>query len=208
MAGAALMVVLTELQKRLWSSGYFGLGELLTGFEYDRAPSILAVLAKAGIPFAGGFVAALVAPTDKTILALLAAVAGSFALAWPVLLSMDGIPPQLYGRQLELRLLHSMYVGTAAVLGLAGGIGATAAISVGGQRLAQFGSDVANALVVDVVKAILLIGIGAYSVQFQVRRSRRIKADTRDELDTSNDGDTSDESDTSNDGDPSNKNRQ
>ncbi len=181
--GAALVVVLTELQKRRWRSGYFSVGQLLTGFEYEGQPSPGAVLGKASIPFSAGVVAALLAPSDSTVLAVLAAAAGTLALTWPVFLSMEGIPPELYGREVELRLLHLMNVATAAVLGVAGGLLANAAVVVGGQGLAEFGSDVLKSLAVEVVKAAFLVAIGAYSVTFQARRSRHIKEEAAGESD-------------------------
>jgi hypothetical protein len=177
LVGAAVVVILTELQKRRWSSGYFSVGQLLTGIDYERQPGIGAVIGKALIPFAAGVVTALLASADTVVLAALAATAGTLALTWPVFLSSEGIPPDLYGREVALRLLHVMNAATAAVLGLAGGLTASAVIVVGGEGLTQFGGDVLKNLAVEAVKAAVIFAFGAWSVRFQARRSRRIAAE-------------------------------
>lgn len=181
--GAALVVVLTELQKRWWSRGYFGLRALLTGFEYEDQPTVAAVLARAAIPLSAGAATALLAPAELPVAAALAASAGTLAIAWPVFLSMEGIPAELYGREVELRLLHVMYVATAAVLGFAGGLLVVVANTIGGEGLIELGSDVLRDLAVEIVGAVLLLALGVFGLRVQARRSGEIRDEAMDESD-------------------------
>jgi hypothetical protein len=114
-------VVFTELQKRLWSRGYFGYGELLAGFEHERQPGWNAVAVKLAIPFVAGFVGALSSPSDPAVVGAMAALFGSLALTWPVFLTFDAIPDYVKHRVFELRSIYALSVLAAAGLGALGG---------------------------------------------------------------------------------------
>jgi len=173
--GATLVVLLTELQKRVWSGGYFGMRAFLTGFEYQGQPSGLAAVVRGAIPFMSGAVTAVLAPADVIALGAVAAAAGTLAMAWPVFLSPEVIPPELYGREPQLRLLHVMYAATATVLGFAGALGWVALRSVAGEDLLQFGGQVARELVIQAIAAALLFAAGVFALRAQARRSTEIK---------------------------------
>lgn len=181
LVGAGIVVVLTELQKRVWSGGYFGLRAFLTGFEYQGQPSSIAILVRGAIPFLAGAATATLAPGDEVVLAALAAAAGTLAIAWPVFLSTEVIPPELYGRENQLRLLHIMYVATATVLGLAGGLGWIVISAVGGEGLAHFGADVLRDLVVQILVVLLLFVLGVFGLKVQAQHSQDIRNQTSDE---------------------------
>jgi hypothetical protein len=174
-AGAGLVVVLTELQKRVWSGGYFGLRAFLTGFEYQGQPSGVAILIRGTIPFLAGATTALLAPGDGVVLAALGAAAGTLAIAWPIFLSIEVIPPELYGRENQLRFLHLMYIATATMLGLAGGLGWVVLGAVGGDGLVRFGANVLRELAVQAVAALLLFVLGVFGLRFLTRRSQDIR---------------------------------
>jgi hypothetical protein len=173
--GASLVVLLTELQKRVWSGGYFGMRAFLTGFEYQVQPSGRAILVRAAIPFVSGAVTAVLAPDDAVMFGAIAAAAGTLAIAWPVFLSPEVIPPELYGREAQLRFLHLMYAATATVLGFAGALGWVALRSVAGEDLLRFGGEVVRELVVKAIGAALLFAAGVFALRAQARRSTQIK---------------------------------
>jgi hypothetical protein len=173
--GAGLVVLLTELQKRVWSGGYFALHAFLTGFEYQGQPSGIAIIVRGTIPFLAGATTAALAPGDTVLLAALAATAGTLAIAWPVFLSIEVIPPELYGRENQLRFLHLMYVATATVLGFAGGLAWIVLGAVGGDGLVRFGADVIRELTVQALAALLLFVLGVLGLKFQARRSQGIR---------------------------------
>lgn len=176
--GATIVVLLTELQKRVWSGGYFGLRAFLTGFEYQGQPTGVAILVRGTIPFLAGATTAALAPEDHVALAALAAAAGTLAIAWPVFLSIEVIPPELYGRENQLRLLHLMYVATATVLGLAGGLGWITLRVVGGEGLVEFGADVIRDLAVQAIAGLLLFVLGVFGLRLLARRSQDIRDQT------------------------------
>jgi hypothetical protein len=181
LVGAGLVVLLTEFQKRVWSGGYFGLRAFLTGFEYQGQPSGLAILVRGTIPFVAGATTAALAPKDEVALAALAATAGTLAIAWPVFLSTEAIPPELYGRENQLRVLHLMYVATATVLGFAGGLVWIALRAAGGEGLAQFGADVLKEIVVQATAGLVLFVLGVFGLRLLARRSQEIRDQTTDD---------------------------
>ena len=175
-AGAALLVILTEVQKRRWATGYFTPMTLLIGFGRRAKPGRLDVFAKAAMPAMAGAVTAVIAPSDQAILAALAALAGGLALSWPILLVRDAMPEEMYGRELELRLLHVMYVATATLLGVSGGLLITAVVEWGEQPLLQFGAAVFQAVLVQLIAAMVLFALGVLLEGARMRRSVRLEA--------------------------------
>jgi hypothetical protein len=113
--------VLTELQKRLWSRGYFGYGERLAGFEYERRPGWTAVVVKLAIPFVAGFLGAIASESDLALVGGLVAYFGSLALTWPVFLTFDAIPTYVKHRVFELRSIYALSAVAGAGLGALGG---------------------------------------------------------------------------------------
>lgn len=119
--GSAAIVAITQLQKRLWLRGYFGFGELLSGFEYGQRPGAAAVAVKLVIPVVGGMVGAIAAGDDAVPVGAAAGLFGALALTWPIFLTYDAIPDYIKNRAFELRTVYALMVLSYAGLGAVGG---------------------------------------------------------------------------------------
>ncbi len=180
LAGAVVLVVLTELQKRHWAAGYFTPVTLLIGFDSTQKPGWLEVIGKAAIPMLAGGFTALSAPSDRPILAAFGALFGSLALSWPILIVRDAMPEEMYGRELELRLLHVMYVATATVLGFGGGLSVEIALKLGAQPLVDFGNSVFQGILAELVVLSVIFVLGSLFTGARMRRSKKLEADAEE----------------------------
>ena len=117
----------TRLLARAHPPSYFGISELIRGF--DRAVSIRGFAARLGIPFAcgaaAGFLAGVPAGTGAGII-------GALLVVWPPLTHDHLLPDAAQDRKTEVRLAYVLYVVSYAALGTAGAALATyAAVVIG-----------------------------------------------------------------------------
>lgn len=118
--GAATVVLITRVQRRLWIRGYFGFAELLTGFEYGDRPGWLAVTVKLAIAVAAGAVGA-IGSDEPILIGAIAAGAGAMALLWPVFFTTEAIPFYVRDRIFELRTVYALFAVSYVALGAVGG---------------------------------------------------------------------------------------
>jgi hypothetical protein len=182
-AGAVLLVLLTEAHKRTVTGGYFAISAFLLGFG-DSQPTPPALLLRALIPASAGVVAAALSPSDAVVLGAFAALGGTLSITWPVFLSREAIPVEIYGREGQLRFLHVMNSATALALGAAGGITWAVIAAVGGGALLHFAGEIIQELLVMACAAVALTVLGLLGIRFGAKQARLISAGNESDAET------------------------
>ena len=129
LAGGVADDAATRVLARVHPPSYFGLNELIRGF--DRAISIRGFAVRLGIPFACGSAAGLLAGVPA---GAGAGFLGALLVVWPPLTHDHLLPYTAQDRKTEVRVAYVLYAFSYAAIGMAGASLATyvaAAIGLG-----------------------------------------------------------------------------
>lgn len=117
--GGLVIEVATRVLARVHPPSYFGLSEVIRGF--DRDLSMLGFAVRLSIPFLCGAIVGLLNPEAPGVAGGVAALLGALLVIWPPLVHDHLIPYGASERKAEVRIVYVLYVSSFLLLGLGGG---------------------------------------------------------------------------------------
>ena len=109
----------TRALARVHPPSYFGISELIRGFNRDTSP--FGFVVRLALPFVAGALAGLLNPEDSAAAGAAASGFGALLTVWPPLVHDHLLPDAAWGRKTEVRVIYVLYFAAFVLLGLAGG---------------------------------------------------------------------------------------
>lgn len=117
--GALVVAVATRVSARIHPSSYFGVSELISGF--DRPLSWRSFFLRLAVPFVAGAIVGLFNPEARAAAGAASAGLAALLVVWSPLQYDHLLPYAVQDRQREVRVIYVLYLISHVLLGLAGG---------------------------------------------------------------------------------------